>query len=298
VIGGIMEHIEEAGIHSGDSACVLPPHSVKPHVIDEIIRATKAMAAELKVVGLMNVQYAVKGDTLYVIEVNPRASRTVPFVSKATGVPLARIAAQVAAGETLESLGLTEEQPPRGYNVKAPVFPFARFPGDDTLLGPEMRSTGEVMGIGDSFGEAFAKAMESAGQRLPVEGAVFLSVTDSDKENLAPIARDLKAQGFQLLASGGTAAYLTEHDVPAEAVFKVNEGEPNVVQRIQQGDVKLIINTPLGRASRFDERAIRRAAIRHRVPCVTTMSGARAAVDGIAARQAGRLSARALQENE
>jgi len=202
----------------------------------------------------------------------------------------------VAAGKTLAELGFTEEIRPPDSCVKVPVFPFGRFPGDDTLLGPEMRSTGEVMGIGETFGEAFAKAMDSAGQQLPTEGAVFFSVTDSDKANALPIARDLHGLGFQILASQGTAAHLAEHDVPAERLFKVNEGEPNVVARIQAGGVQLIVNTPLGRDSRFDEMAIRRAAIRHRVPCVTTLSGARAAVDGIAARQGGKLTVRALQE--
>jgi len=297
VIGGVMQHIEEAGVHSGDSACVLPPYLISQEHQELMREQTRALGLALRTRGLMNVQFAIKDGEVYILEVNPRASRTVPFVSKATGVPLARIAAQVAVGETLESLGLTEERAPRGYNVKAPVFPFARFPGDDTLLGPEMRSTGEVMGIGESFGEAFAKAMESAGQTLPVQGTVFLSVTDSDKENLTPIARDLRELGFDVLASAGTAGFLRQRDVPAEVVFKVNEGEPNVVQRIREGSVQLIINTPLGRESRFDERAIRRAAIRHRVPCVTTLSGARAAVDGIAARQGGKLSAQALQEN-
>ena len=296
-IGGIMEHIEQAGVHSGDSSCVLPPHQLSETQIATIRSYTERLAKALNVVGLMNVQFAVPPQSenggeakVYVLEVNPRASRTVPYVSKATGVPLARLAALIMVGARLSDFDLSSRNGVEGaYAVKSPVFPFGRFRGVDTILGPEMKSTGEVMGTAADFGLAFAKAQISAGQALPSEGVAFLSVEDRHKPALLPIAKGLTDEGFTLLATEGTAAYLSGMNVDVETVFKVNEGRPNVVDRIKTGEVQLIINTPLGRKSFYDEKAIRRAAIRHRVPCITTMEGARAVVAGIAAlRQHGK----------
>ncbi|MBI2956992.1 MAG: carbamoyl-phosphate synthase large subunit, partial [Acidobacteria bacterium] len=303
-IGGIMEHIEEAGIHSGDSSCVLPPFQIEARHLETIRDYTRRLARALNVVGLMNVQYAVpsrpeggQGDTVYVLEVNPRASRTVPYVSKATGVPLAKIAALLMTGAHLRDFSLSADAGPKDfYAVKSPVFPFGRFPGVDTILGPEMKSTGEVMGVGTSFGLAFAKAQLSAGQRLPVAGTVFLSVNNRDKKALLPIARQLAAGGFKLIATRGTAQFLSEAGVAVEKVFKVNEGRPNVVDLIKTGTIQLILNTPLGRQSFYDERAIRRAAIRHQVPCITTLEGALAAVTGIEALQKHEVEIHCLQE--
>jgi len=285
VIGGILQHIEEAGIHSGDSACVLPPLGVSAAALDTIRTWTRRLAVDLGVVGLMNAQFAVTGDDVYVIEVNPRASRTVPFVAKATGVPLASIATRLLLGETLPELGLTEDPPVNSVFVKAPVFPFDRFQGYDPLLGPEMRSTGEVMGAGPTFGVAFAKAAAGAGMPLPTEGAAFISVQDADKPAALKIARGLVECGFSLVATAGTQAYLAQHGIESEAVFKVNEGRPNIADSIVNGTLHLVINTPLGRESRFDEAAIRATALDHRVPCITNISGAAAAVEGIRALQ-------------
>jgi carbamoyl-phosphate synthase large subunit len=285
VIGGILQHIEEAGIHSGDSACVLPPLGVSAPALQTIRDWSRRLAVDLGVVGLMNAQFAVIGDEVYVIEVNPRASRTVPFVAKATGVPLASIATRVLLGAKLPELGLTEDPRVNSVFVKAPVFPFDRFQGYDPLLGPEMRSTGEVMGAGPTFGIAFAKAVAGAGMPLPTQGTVFLSVQDADKRAALEIARGLVDCGFRLLATAGTQQYLAAHDIPSEPVFKVNEGRPNVADRIVNGEVQLVINTPLGRASRFDERAIRATALDHRIPCITNISGAAAAMEGIRALQ-------------
>ena len=296
VIAGIMEHIEEAGIHSGDSSCVVPPFLVEERHIETIRQHTRRIAKALNVVGLMNAQFAIKGETVYVLEVNPRASRTVPYLSKATGVPLARVAARVMGGRTLASLGFTRDLTVNGVFVKSPVFPFVRFPGVDTILGPEMKSTGEVMGGAATFGEAFAKAQMAVGQELPAAGTVFISVNNSDKPNVLAVARDLVGLGFAIVATRGTAAYLRAHGVEAATVFKVNEGRPNVADQVVNGEVQMIINTPLGRASFFDDRLVRRSAMLHGVPCITTLTGAAAAVSGIRALRGRELTVRSLQD--
>ncbi len=297
VIAGIMQHIEEAGIHSGDSYAVLPPYRRVPRgALGEIRDATARLGKALKVVGLMNVQYAIKEGQLYVLEVNPRASRTVPFVAKATGVPFARLATRLCLGESLREVGLTEEPPLHGFSIKAPVFPFRRFEGVDTILGPEMRSTGEVMGRDRSFGLAFLKAALGAGIRLPEKGAAFLSVHDGDKEAILPVARELASLGFTLLATSGTARALAAGGLVSTPVLKVNEGRPNVVDKLINGEVALIVNTPLGRESFYDEVAIRRTALERDVPCLTTLSAASAAIEAIRARAAGALSYAPLQE--
>jgi carbamoyl-phosphate synthase large subunit len=297
VIAGIMQHIEEAGIHSGDSSCVLPPFKVSREDQDRIRGITKRVALRLGVRGLMNAQFAIKDGLIYVLEVNPRASRTVPFVSKATGVPWAKVAAKVAVGKSLAEQGITEEAPLRGHFVKTSVFPWSRFPGFDPLLGPEMKSTGEVMGVSPrSFGNAFAKAQMAAGVPLPLAGTVFVSVNDYDKDNVLPTVRGFVELGFRIVATRGTAAHLNAKGVPAAAVFKVNEGRPNVADRIVNGEIQLVVNTPLGRASFYDETAIRKTAILHGVPIITTLSGAWAAVEGIRALQGETLSVRNLQE--
>ncbi len=283
IIGGIMQHIEEAGIHSGDSSCVLPPIMITEEQLKNILRTTKLIARELKVIGLMNIQFAIKDGVVYVLEVNPRASRTVPFVSKATGIPLAKIAAQVMAGRSLASLGLPDDLPVKNYHVKSPVFPFNKFQGIDTILGPEMKSTGEVMGSGETFGEAFLKAQEAAGMRLPTAGKFFISVNDRDKIKALDIAREFLTLGFSIIATKGTAEYLNNHDVPAESVYKVNEGRPNVVDLIKSGKIQIILNTPLGKESFFDEKAIRRAAIQYNIPAITTLSAALATIGAIKA---------------
>jgi carbamoyl-phosphate synthase large subunit len=296
VIGGVMEHIEEAGIHSGDSSCVVPPF-ICPERHQQTIRDhTRRIARALKVVGLMNVQYAIKDNLVYVLEVNPRGSRTVPYLSKAAGVSLAKIAAKVMAGRTLAELGLTSDLEVAGVFVKSPVFPFVRFPGVDTILGPEMKSTGEVMGGSNSFGVAFAKAQLSVGQRLPDSGTAFVSVNNDDKANLVPIARDLADLGFRLVASRGTAAYLRAYGLAVDVVYKVNEGRPNVADEIVNRKIDLIVNTPLGRESFFDDRAVRRAAMMHEVPCITTLTGAAAAVSAIRAMRQQGVGVRALQD--
>lgn len=281
VIGGILQHIEEAGVHSGDSACVLPPIGVAEAALATIREWTRRLAVDLGVVGLMNIQFAVVGDEVFVLEVNPRASRTVPFVAKATGVPLAGIATRLLLGSTLPELGLTEDPPVHSVFVKAPVFPFDRFPGYDPLLSPEMRSTGEVMGAAATFGVAFAKASAGAGMPLPSEGTAFISVQDGDKPAAVPIAATLKECGFRLLATSGTQAFLAKNGVEAEEVYKVNEGRPSIADHIVNGEVQIIINTPLGAESRFDEKAIRATAIDHGLPCITNIAGAVAAVEGI-----------------
>ncbi len=297
VIAGIQEHIEEAGIHSGDSSCVLPPVRIDPEHLETMRHYTRKLANALSVSGLMNIQFAIKDDRVYVLEVNPRASRTVPFVSKATGVPIARIAALVMAGQKLESFNLPEELTVKRFFIKSPVFPFAKFPGVDPILSPEMHSTGEVMGIGDTFGEAYGKAMMGAGLRLPKKGKAFLSVKDTDKGTAVLLARKLNRLGFDIVATLGTSARLREVGLTVEDVFKVNEGRPNIVDHIKSGDISLVINTPLGRVSRFDEQAIRRAALQYNVPCVTTMTGARALVEAIAAEESHATpTVRSLQE--
>jgi carbamoyl-phosphate synthase large subunit len=304
VIGGIMEHIEEAGVHSGDSSCVLPTVSLSPKILDTIRDYTRRLALALKVVGLMNVQYAIQRDTVYVLEVNPRASRTVPYVSKATGVPLAKVASRLMAGKRLADMklplvknnGVLEIAVHDFYAVKSPVFPFNKFRGVDTILGPEMRSTGEVMGVSTSYGQAFAKAQLAAGQKLPLKGTIFLSVNDRDKRQVGPLGKDLKELGFRLLATRGTAAALEAAGIEAEPVFKVNEGRPNIVDLVKTRKIDLIINTPLGRESFYDEKSIRRAAIRHNVPCITTLSAAHAAALGIKALLDQRPEVGALQD--
>jgi carbamoyl-phosphate synthase large subunit len=296
VIAGVMEHIEEAGIHSGDSTCVLPPIMIDLDLLERMKEFTYKLGKALKVVGLMNIQFAIQFDTVYVLEVNPRASRTVPYVSKATGVPLAKIAARVMTGEKLRDLGLMEELRVRHCFVKSPVFPFNKFPGVDTILGPEMRSTGEVMGIADSFGSAYAKAQISAGMRLPRGGTVFVSVNESDKMGLLPIARDFADLGFHIIATAGTRRFLQAQGMQPEHVFKVGEGRPNIVDHIKSGKIDIILNTPLGRQSRYDEKAIRRAAIQHGVPCVTTLSGGAAVVNAIRTLRREKLTVRSLQE--
>jgi len=295
IIGGIMQHIEEAGIHSGDSFCVLPPYRISKADQDRMRDQTKRMGIALKVRGLMNVQFALKDSTLYVLEVNPRASRTIPFVSKATGVPLARLAAKVQVGRTLAELGLREEPALPAVFVKGVVFPFMRFPGEDPLLGPEMKSTGEVMGISPSFGHAFAKAQMACGQSLPTSGRVFISVNDNDKSAVVPIARGFAELGFRLLATSGTANRLAAEGLMVEVAYKVNEGRPNVVDKILNGEIDLILNTTLGRESHFDEMAIRRTATSRGIPCITTLSGGAASVEGIRALKREGLEVAPLQ---
>ena len=295
VIGGIMQHIEDAGVHSGDSACVLPPYLLSGAVLEEIRELTRKFALELGVVGLLNVQYAIKDEVVYVLEVHPRASRTVPFVSKATGVPLARLAARIMAGEKLVDLGVQEEPPVPGVAVKEAAFPFNRF-DVDVLLGPEMRSTGEVMGFDDSFGMAFAKAQISAGNPLPEEGTLIVTVNDSDKETVTPILRRFRDLGFEIMATQGTRDYLERLGVPAERVYKVNEGQPNIVDHIITGDIVLLINTPLGKKSQYDDYAMRRAAITHKLPYLTTMSATSAACDAIIALKSRQREVRSVQD--
>ena len=283
VIGGVMQHIEEAGVHSGDSACSLPPYDVRPEVLDVIRDQTRALAMELGVVGLMNAQFAVRGRTVFILEVNPRASRTTPFVSKATGVPLAKIAARVMAGETLEAIGFTSEVVLDHVAVKEVVFPFSRFPGNDTLLGPEMKSTGEVMGIDRSFHRAYYKAQLASGFLLAQSGRVFISVKDGDKPVILQTARKLVELGFELVCTGGTAAYFQERGVPSTPVNKVLEGRPHIVDRITSGDIDLVINTTIGRQAILDSRGIRRSAYLKNIPYQTTIPGAWAAVAAIEA---------------
>jgi len=296
VIGGVMEHIEEAGIHSGDSSCVVPPYLVPDRHLTTIRDYTRRVARALNVIGLVNAQFAIKDETVYVLEVNPRASRTVPYLSKATGVPLAKIAARVMVGKTLSDLGLVDDLEVAGVFVKAPVFPFVRFPGVDTILGPEMKSTGEVMGGAATFGAAYAKAQLAAGNRLPREGTAFISVNDEDKASAVPIARDLAGIGFSLLATHGTAAYLRAHGLEVELVFKVNEGRPHIADRLLNRDIDLVINTPLGRESFFDDRTLRRIATVLCVPCVTTLTGAAATVSAIRALREETLDVCPLQD--
>ena len=296
VIGGIMEHIEEAGIHSGDSSCVVPPYLVPEKHLSVIRDYTRRVARALKVIGLLNIQFAIKEDTVYILEVNPRASRTVPYLSKATGVPLAKVAARVMAGKSLVDLGFVDDLEVAGVFVKAPVFPFVRFPGVDTILGPEMKSTGEVMGGASNFGTAYAKAQLAAGQRLPDSGRAFISVNDGDKTNAVRVARDLAELGFVLLASRGTAAYLRAHGLDVEVIFKINEGRPHVGDKLLNREIDLIVNTPLGRESFFDDITVRRIAMMLSVPCVTTLTGAAATVSAIQALRNAELAVRPLQD--
>ncbi|MDB6150290.1 MAG: Carbamoyl-phosphate synthase large chain, partial [Chthoniobacter sp.] len=296
VIGAIMEHIEEAGIHSGDSSCVIPPFSLSEAVKDEITRSTKAMAKELNVRGLMNVQFAVQNDTVYVLEVNPRASRTAPFVSKAIGVPLPKLAAKIMAGKTLKELGFTTEIVPTHFSVKEAVFPFIRFPGIDIVLGPEMKSTGEVMGIDANLGLAFAKAQMAAAPALPTQGNVFISVADREKPKAADIARGFLELGFAVYATSGTCAALKAAGVEVKKLFKLNEGRPNALDMIKNGELAMIINTPSGKVAREDEIKIRSTATANRIPVFTTLRGARAALEGIRALREHGLNVKSLQE--
>ncbi|HEX7731314.1 MAG TPA: carbamoyl-phosphate synthase large subunit [Rhodanobacter sp.] len=281
LIGGIMEHIEEAGVHSGDSSCSLPPYSLGAGVQDEMRRQAAAMAKELKVVGLMNTQFAIQGDTVYILEVNPRASRTVPFVSKATGVPLAKIAARAMAGKSLVEQGATREVIPSYYSVKEAIFPFLKFQNVDPILGPEMRSTGEVMGVGRSFGAAFARGHDAAGIKTPPKGKVFVSVRDADKDRLLPVAQEVLRRGFSLVATAGTAAYLSGHGVACERVNKVLEGRPHIVDLIKNGEIVYIVNTTEGKQAIADSFSIRREALQQRVTYSTTVAGARALVHSL-----------------
>ena len=296
VIGGIMEHIERAGVHSGDSACSLPPKSISPDIQEEIRQHTIALAKALNVVGLMNVQFAVQGRNVYVLEVNPRASRTVPFVSKAIGVPLAKIAARIMIGRKLKDLGLSAEVLPKHISVKEAVFPFNKFPGVDTLLGPEMKSTGEVMGIDTSFGLAFAKAQLGGGMRLPNEGKVFISVRDEDKPAATPIAQKLQAAGFQIIGTRGTAAHFRARGIEAQVVNKVQEGSPHIGDQIKNGEIAMVINTPRDAHSQADSYYIRRCALDYQVPYFTTMAGAEAAAEGIVFLKQREFDVRALQD--
>ena len=298
VVGGIMEHIEEAGIHSGDSACVLPPYALTEDQTEELKRDTYALARELNVVGLMNIQYAIKGDYIYVLEVNPRASRTVPFVSKAIGVPLAKLAARVMAGKTLAELGFTREVEPPYFSVKVPVFPFDRFPGVDPLLGPEMKSTGEVMGIDEDFGRAFAKAQMAAGNSLPQGGKAFISVKDRDKRSIVWLARRLYDMGFELIATHGTYRTLRRFrmDERCTLVHRIGQGQPTIHDYVKNEAIDLIINTPTGREHQPNERRIRQMALVNNIPLITTLSGAGAAVHGIDAMRSGEITVKPLQE--
>ena len=296
VIGGIMEHIEQAGIHSGDSACSIPTITLPESSLTTIREWTVKLARRLNVVGLMNIQFAVKGDQVYILEANPRASRTVPFVSKATGLPLAKIAVQVMSGKTLAELGVMEEVIPHYISVKEAVLPFDRFPGTDTILGPEMRSTGEVMGIDTDFGKAFAKAELGASQRLPREGTVFISMNDRDKEAVVPVAQALADLGFQLVATSGTQTVLQAHGLTVEPVLKVHEGRPHVVDMLKNGQIQLIINTPIGDKAQQDDHEIRRTALAYKVPTFTTIAAARASAAAIRTLQKETLSVKALQD--
>ncbi|MFO0924923.1 MAG: carbamoyl-phosphate synthase large subunit, partial [Pirellulales bacterium] len=300
VIMGIMEHIEEAGVHSGDSACVIPPYSLTPAMLAEIKEATRAMAQRLRVVGLMNVQFAIKDDgdgpVLYVLEVNPRASRTVPFVAKATGVPVAKIAAKVMAGESLKKLGITDEPIARHVSVKEAVFPFRKFAGVDIVLGPEMRSTGEVMGVSENLAIAFAKSQLAAGVILPREGNIFLSISSRHKGSIGPMAEQLHRLGYKLLATSGTALEIEKHQIPVTRVRKLAEGNPNLIDYLKNEDVSLIINTPNGKGARTDEGRIRAAAVQFGVPCITTIDAGFAAIKAMEALRHGELTVCSLQE--
>jgi carbamoyl-phosphate synthase large subunit len=296
VIGGMLEHIEFAGVHSGDAAMVLPPHTLSQKVIDTIREYTHAMARELKVIGLMNVQYAVKGDIVYVLEVNPRASRTVPFVSKAIGVPLAKLAAKVMAGKTLKELGFTQEVWTKYWAVKESVFPFNRFHGQDILLSPEMRSTGEVMGLDHDLGIAYAKSQMAANAPLPMSGRVFISVSEAHKKDVAAVAKLYAELGFQIVSTAGTAAVLERAGLKVERVFKLTEGRPNTIDLLKNREIQLVINTPSGQSPRSDEIKIRTTAVYTNTPIMTTLSGAKAAALGIAALKKSGYTVKTVQE--
>jgi len=292
----MLEHIEYAGVHSGDAAMVMPPHKLSPEILATVRTATYALARELKVVGLMNVQFAIKDGQLYVLEVNPRASRTIPFVAKAIGVPLAKLAASVMAGEKLKDLGFTREIKPKHWCVKEAVFPFARFPGATIVIGPEMRSTGEVMGMDDDLGIAFAKTQMAAKPGLPLKGKLFISVKDSDKPQVVELARAFAELGFTLCSTTNTAKLLQSQGLTVQPVYKLNEGRPNCVDMIKNGEIQMVINTPRGMIPRLDENAIRTAAWGNNVCIMTTITGAQAALHGIRAMKQKRVDVRPLQE--
>jgi carbamoyl-phosphate synthase large subunit len=296
VIGGIMEHIEQAGIHSGDSACSIPTITLPNAVLDQIRVWTIDLAKALKVVGLMNIQFAVQGEQIYILEANPRASRTVPFVSKAIGRPLAKLASRAMSGKSLVELGFTEEIIPKHISVKEAVLPFEKFPGTDTILGPEMRSTGEVMGIDEDFGRAYAKAELGASQKLPLSGTVFISTNTRDKQAAALVAKEFVALGFKIVATSGTKQVLNENGTEAELVYKLHEGRPNVVDWIKNKQVQLIINTPSGEEAQTDGRTIRRTALTYKIPMVTTIAGAKATAAAIRSLQTTPLRVKALQD--
>jgi len=297
VIGGIMEHIEEAGVHSGDSACVLPPHTLNDEIVDTIRKEACAISKDLKVKGLLNIQFAVKKNVVYILEVNPRASRTVPFVSKATGVPLAKLAAKIMSGETLKDLGFTKEVKVEHVSVKESVLPFSRFSGVDILLGPEMKSTGEVMGVDDNFGSAFYKAQLAAGQDLPVKGMVFISVKNDDKRNIVFIAKKLFDMGFSIISTGGTCKVLRSNNIEVEHIGKVGEGDDRILNLIKTDEMKLIINTPTGGESQSDMKKIRSQAVMHAIPCITTVQGAQAAVNGIESYMKNNIEVKSIQKH-
>lgn len=295
-IGGVMQHIEEAGIHSGDSSCVLPPYSASQEVVDKLRHFTRQLAKELNVIGLINIQYAVQNGDVYVLEVNPRASRTVPFVSKAIGIPLAKMAAKIMIGKTLKELGISKEIVPTYTSVKDPVFPFSKFPGIRMYLGPEMRSTGEVMGIADTFPKALAKAHLAAGMHMPTSGGVFITVNDRDKSKIVPIAKDLQSLGFTIYATDGTAKVLSANGIETKHVFKLQEGRPHVIDRIKNKEIQIVINTPTGKTAKLDERYIGEAAMLYKIPMITTIPGAIGLVKGIRAIAEEKLSVTSIQE--
>ncbi|OGP74868.1 MAG: carbamoyl phosphate synthase large subunit [Deltaproteobacteria bacterium RBG_16_49_23] len=296
IIAGIMEHIEAAGIHSGDSACVTPPYSLSDDLIEQLKQNTYALVRELQVVGLMNIQYAIKNDVIFILEVNPRASRTIPFISKATGIPWAKVAAKAMVGKTLQELGIEREVEIHHIAVKESVFPFKRFYGVDPVLGPEMKSTGEVMGIDTDFGVAFAKSQISAGASIPMEGRVFISVMNKDKRSIVFVAKKLADLGFEIVATKGTAKVLANNGIPVQSVFKVGEGRPDIVDRMKNGEIQLVINTPSGKKPKVDEGAIRSQAVAHNIPCITTLSGAEAVVNGIESLLKKGISVKSIQE--
>jgi carbamoyl-phosphate synthase large subunit len=291
-----MQHIEEAGIHSGDSACSIPPRTISDEVKKDMIEQTVKLAKALNVVGLMNIQYAVKDNEIHLIEVNPRASRTIPYVSKSIGVPLAKLAAKVMLGQKLKDLGFTEVKPFEYYTVKEAVFPFVKFPNVDPILGPEMKSTGEVMGIDKTFGRAFYKAQIAAGNKLPLTGTVFVSVKDSEKDAILPVARKLVKIGFDIVSTEGTYKFLKENGVKAQKVLKVREGRPHIVDHIKNGKIDFVINIPAGTKSRLDSNSIRRAILSYNVPYVTTIEAAIASVNGIEAYLNEGMNVKPLQE--
>jgi len=296
IIGGVMEHIEEAGIHSGDSACSLPPHSLPKEIVREIKRQTKALARELNVIGLMNIQFAVKNRDIYILEVNPRGSRTIPFVGKATGVPLAKLAAKVIVGRTLKELGVTKDKNIKHIAVKEAVFPFDRFHGVDSILGPEMKSTGEVMGIDKDFGIAFGKSQISCGNRIPLEGRIFISLKDKDKPASVPIVKKMLELGMSVIATKGTAEYLKDHGLDVEVVNKVAEGRPHIVDKIKNKEIHFVINTVSGAQAQKDSFSIRQSALQYRVPFTTTIWGATAAVNAIEMLKKKRMNIKSIQE--